>query len=61
MNLGEMGDIGDYNWLFRVARPEVLRTAWSVTAFEGEPTPFGVPQGVPPGMPIYLRVRQEEG
>src|SRR5690349_12194602 len=30
---------------FRVARPEVLRRAWRSRVV---PTPFGVPQGVPP-------------
>src|SRR5437660_1018257 len=33
----------------RVARPEVLRRAWLP-----RPTPFGVPQGVPPGVRHFL-------
>ena len=36
----------DVNAYFWVARPEVLRRAWYT--FRRTPTPFGVPQGVPP-------------
>ena len=32
-----------------MARPEVLRRAWSSAA-----TPFGVPQGVPPSGPVFF-------
>src|ERR1700681_2635012 len=45
-------DQGVVSRMARVARPEVLRRAWSFPCS----TPFGVPQGVPPG-PLGSRHR----